>query len=193
LQRLGVEKRTGRPLALDGALGPKSRAAVYLDPRDLLNGEALGAWATGELLAGVQEVGGNNRGGRIAEYKRHSTRFATGAWCAEFVSAGLAAVYGEGAPYVRGARRLVLKLGKQRGTLTRDPAELYAGHIVAFERSSTRTNFAGHVGIVVFVTADHIYTIEGNVGKRGAVRVFRYDRDDPRMSPAEPFLYGARW
>lgn len=194
IQRLGVEP-SGEPLALDGKVGPRTRGAVYLDPSALASSNhPLVRWAVGELLDGVQEDRGrNNRGPRISEYKRFSKRFAKGAWCAEFVSTGLAESYpDESPPYIRGARRLVLKVGERR-TRIDDPRDLRPGDILAFERKSTRTKFAGHVGIVVHVTEQHIYTIEGNVGRRGAVRVFRYDRDDPRMSKNEPFLYGARW
>ena len=187
IQRLGVEP-DGTRLAHDGVVGPRTRRALYVDPAQMAH--PMARWMVGELLAGVEELPGqNNRGARIDEYKRHSKRFARGPWCAEMPSFGLRELYGTDAPYKRGARRLALAVAAWMGEKIVDPLELEQGAVGSFKRLSKRTKFAGHAFVVAGVTEEHLWTIEGNRGGDGAVRVFRYDRADPRMSDGEPFLY----
>ncbi len=185
IQRLGVDER-GRPLTLDGVLGPKTMGATFLDPRGKYPPVVMAA--LGELLDGAQEQHGNNSGPYVAKYNLDRDPLESesyGAWCAAF--AGWCLRYTDPrAPYSRGARRLVSRL---ESVFLKDVAP---GDLISWERQSAGNAWSGHVGIIAEVTCDHIYTIEGNVGRTGAVRVFRYDRRDPDRGH-DQWLRIGRW
>ena len=194
-QRLGVEPN-GKPLAVDGIVGPRTRGATYLDPAELERTHPLVACALEELLAGAQEEGGNNRGADPKKYMRGV--LYPGAWCAAFVSWCLRKAYGEHTPYIRGARRLGLAVAEHSELGQLDAHELEPGDLIVWNRDGPdpgrdpSDDWSGHVAIVAHVDCDHVWTLDGNRGPRGRVRVFRHDRANPKM-PNGPFLFGARW
>ena len=194
-QRLGVEP-DGTPLAVDGIVGPRTRAAVYLDPVALKQAHPLVACALEELLAGAQEGPRNNTGPWPKKYMRGV--LYPGAWCAGFVSWCLRQTYGEGTPYIRGARRLGLAVAEQGDVGKLAVHELEVGDLIIWNRDGPDPgrdpgdDWSGHVAIVAHLDGEHVWSIDGNRGPRGRVRIFRHDREDPAM-PNGPFLFGARW
>jgi len=204
IQRLGSEPSSARALVCDGREGPKTRSALYLDPRPILAlcAHGLGKVALGELLAGAAEVAphpgaaANNRGAWVNKYCRMTARASTsvdrGAWCAFFSSWALDAwARTQGATFqkVGGARRLVRDELKVKVPL----GEVRPGDLVAWE-SKTRPSPYGHVGIVVAREGSRIATVEGNAdltpGLDGVTsRLFGPDL--VRIDGARP-LYAAR-
>jgi len=185
VQRFGVEKH-GTPLRTDGIVGPKTKSAEYVDPAN--QAHPLVAYAVGEAVAGAREYG-HNEGPWVVKYMG-SEAWEGGSWCAGFVSWCLNTIYGD-TPYIRGARRLVDALAKQGQRV--QPEDIAPGDVIGWERESTTTAYAGHVGIVCEVTDTHVYTIEGNVGPRGEVRVFRYSRSENLRRGDQPVWGIARW
>ena len=185
IQRLGVDT-DDKILAVDGIIGPKTSGATYLHPECDLH--PLVAVAMAELLAGAEEIGGNNRGKWVAKYYRRKDDGRNhGAWCAAFVSWCLGEEYGGDAPYSWGARRLVNAVQKEGQKVALE--DVQEGDVIGWKRESKATNYAGHVGIVAHVTNEHIYTIEGNNGPKGRVRVWRYNRENPARGATGP-LWG---
>ena len=175
IQRLGVDA-DGKILAVDGIVGPKTRGGTYLNPFAIER--PLVEVAKDELLAGAEEIGGNNRGEWVAKYyKRDDASRYHGAWCAAFVGWCLQQAYGEEAPYKWGARRLVDAVELAGEEVALEDAQ--PGDVIGWKRDSSTTPYAGHVGIIAAVDCEHIYTIEGNSGPKGRVRVWRYPKDDP--------------
>lgn len=185
VQRLGVEGGTNRSLVCDGLMGPKTRDAEYMDPSRVC--EATSRVALKELLHGVREVGGNNRGPEIELYSRgwRPTGEPQDAWCAFFASWCVdKARQAAGLPEfsrVGGARRLV----KDHCSPVAITA-LQHGDLIAWE-SIARPHPYGHVGICVLVTNAHVWTIEGNANlKRGVqgVTARRFSPDLLRVDGA---------
>jgi len=198
IQRLGFDS-DGRRLVIDGILGPKTRGGTFVDPSSIEH--PLVEYAMQELLDGVQEHGGNNRGHRVEQYQRGRAgmlrRWMRGAWCAAFVSWCLWHTYGDDAPYIRGARRLGIAVAEGDEL---DADELEPGDLIVWDRdgpdagSDPSDDWSGHIGVVVGSTDDYTYTIEGNAeARRGAVRIYRFPRKTPNRAHNEPFLFGARW
>lgn len=183
-QRFGVEPN-GEPLATDGIIGPKTKGAEYLDPTSIEH--PLVACAVGEAVAGAREFG-HNEGEWVIKYMGHE-RWEGGSWCAGFVSWCLDQVYGD-TPYIRGARRLVDAMIEEKGRVA--ISQIEAGDVLAWERESSVTNYAGHIGIVSHVSDEYVYTIEGNATPEGRVRVFRYEF--PGLERAGQPVWGVgRW
>lgn len=201
IQRLGYDAR-GERLRIDGIIGPKTRGGRYVDPRSVAH--PLAECAMRELLAGVQEHGGNNRGPRVEQYQRGRAAelepWMRGAWCASFVSWCLWHTYGDDAPYIRGARRLGLAVARDGGGELA-ASELEEGDLIIWDRDGPDAgddpsdDWNGHVGIVVGRGEDgYLYTIEGNAeARRGAVRVYRFPESELDRAADEPFLFGARY
>lgn len=169
IQRLGVERSSGRILRTDGDPGAKTRGAMYLDVSAVRH--PLIVCALAHLLSGAQEEGGNNRGDWVELYMRGMK----GAWCAGFVAWHIFAVYGPLIRYIRGAIRLTKAIAKRGEQVWLD--NIQVGDVIAWVRPTGRKG-TGHVGIVAHVGDDFILTIEGNAGPRGQVRVWRYERAD---------------
>jgi len=184
-QRAGVEPGTLRPLTVDGKLGPKTLGASYFVPGPGAHPLVTAAYAY--ILARAQERGGNNRGPWVerfyAEYR------PLGAWCAAFTSTVLREVYPD-APYTLGARRSFDRAKTANPESVVQIPDLRAGDILTWVRPSQSTPYAGHIGLVVHVEGGVVYTIEGNAGPLGAVRVWAYPAADPRRSEREP-VWGA--
>lgn len=205
LQRLGCEPDTRRALVCDGKVGPRTRGALYLDPRDV---EALDhklpAVALDFLMQGAREiaptpnVSASNKGHWVNTFCRLGPRAATdkdrGAWCAFFASYALdlwlREYHGASFGRVGGARRLVRDELPKRVPIQ----QVQPGDLVAWE-SLTRPSPYGHVGIVVLRTETQVWTVEGNVDLRPGVdgvaaRCFNLDL--VRSDGARP-LYAARY
>lgn len=166
IQRLGHDPVTGRALVCDGAEGPATRRAVYLNPDCVTAPVALVALA--ELLRGAQEVLGKNDGPDVHKYNRARGLFVgpylLWAWCALFASWCLWQVFST-FPKVSGAVRLV------RDYLTQvQPHELRPDDLAAWW-SATRGRPFGHVGIVAAITKsrDAAWCVEGNVDLHGRI------------------------
>lgn len=204
IQRLGCEPDTWRALVCDGKVGPRTRSALYLDPRDVeALDHKLGAVALDFVMQGAREiapkpgVSASNRGHWVNTFCRLGPRASVdvdrGAWCAFFASYALdlwaREYHASSFKKVGGARRLVRDELPRRVPL----AEVQPGDLVAWE-SLTRPSPYGHVGIVALVTEALVWTVEGNVdlipGVDGvATRCFA--RDLIRADGARP-LYAAR-
>ena len=166
LQRLGVDNK-GRPLKPDGKVGPLTRAGRFLNPTGPhVPGVQSAVW---ELLAGAQETGRGNVGPFVSKYYKREPDDTRdhGAWCAAFASWCLGQDV-PGAPYSWGARKLHARMR---------PVDVpRPGVLATWERASAGP-FNGHSGIVAHVEAvgGAIWTIEGNTGPAGAVRVYRWE------------------
>ena len=157
IQRLGCNPLTNAPLVCDGVEGPNTKNAVYLPIDKLVAKTSL--IALKELLDGSQEIGGNNRGKFVNKYFRvrqgSSLTKNRGAWCAAFVTWILNEAIGFRA--VWGAIRTV------RDHMQTIPiSDIKEGDCVSY-RSLTRPFPYGHVGLIVLVEEDCVWTIEGNV------------------------------
>ena len=162
LQRMGHDPVTNRPLVCDGKLGPKTLRAKFL-PVDKIK-TVEGQVALVELLAGSIEVG-NNRGPWVNKYfrlsKDASTTINRGAWCAAFVTWVLNVAFGHRACW--GAIRTV------RDHMPRVSLDsIKEGDCVAY-RSLTRPFPSGHIGLLVVVDGDDVWSIEGNVDLKHGV------------------------
>lgn len=156
IQRLGHDPVTNKPLVCDGKLGPKTLRAKFL-PVDKIK-TVEGQIALVELLAGSIEVG-NNRGPWVNKYfrlsKDASTTINRGAFCSAFVTWVLNEAYGHRACW--GAIRTV------RDHMTRvDIASIKEGDCVAY-RSLTRPWPSGHIGLIVVIDNDEVWSVESNV------------------------------
>ena len=154
-QRLGVDPTTRRSLVVDGDVGPRTRGALYLDPRAITT--PVAHVSLEELLDGAQEVGRGNRGPWVEKYARgwREEGESQGPWCAFEVSW----CYDQVAPFPRvgGAIRLV------RDHLERVPPHAIAPDDSIAWNSMTRPWPAGHVGLVAALEPDWVWTLEGNV------------------------------
>ncbi len=181
----------GRPLVIDGIVGPLTRWALThpdrTDPFLLTPGvpdpppgpatrgrDALEI-ALLEIKSGAGEVGANNSGPSVEKYL--SGRASTPAnWCAAFVCWCFAQHPGP-APFrfTLGARGL-RNTFRRRGWLIEPSWEnpLLPGDLVFWWRDQP-SSWKGHVGLVHHVADGILYTVEGNKGGFPApVRVFDY-------------------
>lgn len=182
-QRFGFDKR-GRVLVVDGIVGPATRSATYYLPEDTSKLHVIKAYE--EILAGAQEER-NNQGKFVKKYAPLWAYKKKPAWCAWFASWCLSFLNLD-QPYKGNAKRLCRAVAKS-GDMIENGSSVRAGDLMCWDRG-TRAVF-GHVGIVCGIDEDYIYVIEGNVGKRGVVRIFRYDRDLPNRNN-DAFLFAAR-
>ena len=187
IQRLGHDPVTNKPLVCDGVEGPKTRRAVYL-PIDKLKAKTSQI-ALNELLLGAQEINGNNRGRWVNKYFRcregADERKNRGAWCAAWVTWVLDQAFGFRACWgaIRAVRDLMVRI-------TID--QVQEGDCVAW-RSLTRPFPYGHVGLIVLVEDDCIWTIEGNVDLAGdvaGVAARRLSKQGVRSDGNRPYLIG---
>lgn len=190
-QRMGWDE-LGRDLVVDGIEGPKTRGGLFLDP-DVITAPVARV-ALAELLAGAQEaVGVNNKGEYPKKYMPPS--FYGGAWCAGFASWCLASVYAD-APSSVGAQRLGKRVAA-RGDKIVDARLVMPDDLMIWNRDGSDEgddpwdDANGHVGIVVHVGCEWIYTIDGNKGRGGIVRVFRHRKADPGTRKS-PWMWAAR-
>jgi hypothetical protein len=164
-QRLGVDA-SGRPLNDDGQPGPLTRGGEFFvigsdAPRHVRE-------AVEYAKQGAREEGGNNRGPWVDFFWGGRSG---GAWCARFVSMCLI-LAGALREAISGARRLTDAIPRR---VSLD--DVQAGDIISWAIPRPGVPYGGHVGIVVWVTPTHAYTIEGNGARRdGAVGLYRYDR-----------------
>ena len=196
-QSVGLDSR-GRPLTVDGIVGPLTRKALrerdqsYLfehnhaplftaSPEDI-NPIAIEAIkvAIEEMLAGAGEVGGNNQGPFVAKYHRVTQDILKEKqwnWCAAFVSFCFrngSARIGKDMPFkYSGGAQNILKQFQAKGwgykPSEKDPMP---GDIVVWKRGSAA--WMGHIGIVYKYEDGILYTIEGNRG-RFPSKVAKYD------------------
>ena len=201
-QRLGVD-RHGRALVLDSIPGPLTRGGSYLDPRAITT--PIANVALGELLAKAEEVGGNNRGERVATYcNSDDWQKDHGPWCAQYASWCGQEAHGEHMERCPGARRLVLKLRDYEGGKI-EPGEIAPDDYLAWDRESD-TPFAGHVAICVAIEEESgagkrwVWVIDGNKNvpgaprrhRKGQVRAWRFDAENLDFSKTSRFLYAGR-
>ncbi|WP_374445232.1 CHAP domain-containing protein [Stella sp.] len=171
----------GRPLAVDGIVGPVTAAAIARRlgeappvPPAPLPGLAMpptggsptarGALqaALGELAAGHGEVGGNNMGPHVARYLG-GILAPPADWCAGFVSwcfrnSGHPMPY----PYSLGARDVLKKLRDRGwGVAPSDADPPQPGDVIVWWRGSPG-GWKGHVGLVHSYADGIVRTIEGN-------------------------------
>lgn len=156
LQRLGHDPVTNKPLVCDGKLGPKTLRAKFL-PVDRIK-TIEGQIALIELLEGAQEAG-NNRGYYVNKYFHLSSKADVnknrGAWCAAFVTWVLNEAFGHRACWgaIRTVRDWMMRV---------DLRSVKEGDCVAY-RSLTRPWPSGHIGLIVAIDQDEVWSIEGNV------------------------------
>lgn len=164
LQRLGADPQTGRALVCDGVDGPRTKAAVYLNPDAITTPVASAALK--KLLAGSEEELGRNDGPDVHEFARKRGAYVKGrdlgAWCAMFASWCLWQVWSSFA-LVLGAIRLVRDHLAEVQLHELKPDDLAAWW------SMTRPRPHGHVGVIVALTASWAWTIEGNVDLRPGI------------------------
>jgi len=166
-----------RRLTIDGKAGKLTRGGAFYvsEPHD----DDLVQAAYMYLRQGAREIGGNNRGPFVAHFfdKPADHVFKGPAqWCAAFTSRCLLDVYGEEAREFQtwGARRMGDKF--ERAGARVDLSEIEHGDIITWERTDSLSKYAGHVGVVCYVDDAHVCVVEGNAGRHGRVRVWRYDR-----------------
>ena len=166
-----------KPLAIDGKAGPLTRGGTFYvsEPHD----DDLVLAAFEYLRQGAREIGGNNRGPWVNHFFDKAEDYelkGPAQWCAAFVSRCLLDTYGEEAREFQtwGARRMGDKFAKAGARV--ELSEIEHGDIITWERVQVGHPYAGHVGIVCYVDDDHVCAIEGNAGRLGRVRVWRYDR-----------------
>lgn len=201
LQRFGHEGGSIRPLVCDGIEGPKTRAAIYLNPSAIEEAGCTPAKvALAEQLAGAAEVGGPNAGPWVIKYARLSPGATLGtdrgAWCAFFASWVLdawAKLHGKSHPKEGGARAVVRELPHQLDVKRALFSQLLVGDLIAWPSTTRSASWAGHVGIVAAKDEQGLYTIEGNVDLRPRVDgvACRYFRPDLiRVDGAAPIYAG---
>lgn len=187
IQRLGCDKDTNKPLVCDGIEGPRTRNAIYL-PIDKIKTKSSQI-ALQELLAGSQEVNGNNRGPWVNKYFRCKEGASEvknrGAWCSAYVTWVLDQAFGFRACWgaIRAVRDLMVRVGID------DAKE---GDCISW-RSLTRPFPAGHIGLIVLVEDDCIWTIEGNLDLKyglDGVAVRRLTKQGVRSDGNKPHRVG---
>lgn len=187
IQRLGHDPVDNKPLVCDGKIGPRTKRAVFLPIDKIDNPYAIVALR--ELLSGAMEINGNNRGPFVNKYYRLSDKASPtidrGPWCAAFITWVLNQV--KPFPACWGAIRTVRDYMQH---ITID--EVQPGDCIAY-KSLNRDGLAGHIGLVVLVEDDCIWSIEGNVdliGNIDGVAARRLTREGKRVDGNEPYLVG---
>jgi len=166
-----------KPLAIDGKVGPLTRGGVFYIPE--CHDDDLVHVAFGYLKLGAKEIGGNNRGKWVNHFFGKDEDYVLkgpAQWCAAFTTTCLLETYGEEAKAFSswGARRQGDKFEKAGARVPLEDIE--HGDIITWERIDAMSPYAGHVGVVCYVDDEHVCVIEGNAGRLGRVRVWRYDR-----------------
>lgn len=160
----------GKPLVVDGVLGPKTQWALDLfscSPRR----RAIVARAQ-SAIGTVEDPPGSNRGHRIDEWLQRCHVSTGQPWCAAFASWCLDTVAIAGA----------LALGDAF-----PPTSLpMPGDVMFFSTGGGK----GHCGIVAGVSTHEVMTIEGN--SQNAVRCVRRARDLVRFSSTGSDTGGTR-
>lgn len=184
----------GRPLAVDGIVGPLTWWALrHPDNRDLLRdpvssallvtpptggskrGRAALRAALGEIKAGAKEIGVNNSGRFVEKYLNGIVPTPAN-WCAGFVSWCFSQHSGD-CPYrySLGARDIREQFRKKSWLYElSDGVVPEAGDVIFWWRDQPNS-WKGHVGLVHHQKEGIVYTVEGNKGGFPApVRVFDY-------------------
>lgn len=186
IQRLGHDPVTNKPLVCDGKLGPKTLRAKFM-PVDKIK-TVEGQIALVELLEGSIEVG-NNRGPWVNKYfrlsKDASITINRGAWCAAFVTWVLNEAYGHRACWgaIRTVRDWMVKIHLD---------SIKEGDCVAYG-SLTRPFPSGHIGLIVVIDNDEVWSIEGNVdltSKIAGVAARLLTKDLVRSDGNKPYVIG---
>lgn len=166
-----------KPLAIDGKAGKLTKGGVFyvIEPHD----EDLVHAAFAYLRAGAREIGGNNRGPWVNHFFDKPEDYelkGLAQWCAAFTSRCLLDTFGEDAREFQtwGARRMGDKFEKAGARV--ELSDIEPGDVITWERVDAASSYAGHVGVVCYVDDEHVCVIEGNAGRHGRVRVWRYDR-----------------
>lgn len=110
----------------------------------------------------VREVGGNNRGARVAQFQASTGNHPGDAWCASFVYWCIksATPPGKFPPFIAsGGCPDIHAWAKRRAILVRDPEPGDA--FLRYDSNGVKT-WAGHVGFVTKVDATYFWTVEGN-------------------------------
>lgn len=189
--------RQGRPLDIDGVLGPMTQWAIdgaltrhtippefqrelpILPENGSNRGRAALRIAIEEFLIGAGEVGANNSGRHIEKYANQIANPPIN-WCAGFVSYCFQASGPMPFNYTLGAQALYKSLKRKGWALTnygQQPPE--AGDVIAWLRVDRQrpehTKWWGHIGLVYGHEDGYVWTIEGNKGSfPSRVGVFRY-------------------
>lgn len=182
----------GRPLAVDGKVGPLTWWALnHPDNTDLLGeppeperlkmpkgggraGRAALRAALGEMSLGASEVGANNSGPWVEKYLNGIIP-APANWCAGFVTWCCTHAPG-GIPfnYHLGARNIRDRFRRKRWAFDATQRLPEPGDIAAWWCGQP-DSWMGHIGLVHHVADGILYTVEGNKGGFPApVGVFDY-------------------
>ena len=176
-----------RPLSIDNIEGPLTKEGSFVSQN---SDHPLVQVALRELLDGAREIGGNNAGHFVAKYNRRTYQPGKryGSWCAWFVSWCLRNTYGKDTPYVGGARALRQQMLSQPYGRRVKAGHVKPGDLIFWKRGLL--SWQGHVGIVHSTNPgkDKLFTIEGNVGRAGRVRVFQYTQSEPHRGEWPNFL-----
>lgn len=188
-QMQGVDG-AGRPLVVDGIVGPVTIAAIAaelagatgsaappaISPAVPAGGSARARAALNVALAelnrGAGESGGNNVGPDVDKYLNHIVP-APADWCAGFVSycfknSGLPMPYS----YSLGARDTLKQLkAKGWGVTCSDANPPQPGDVIVWWRVAP-SSWKGHIGLVLGYSGGIVTTIEGN--KTPKVGKFNY-------------------
>jgi peptidoglycan hydrolase-like protein with peptidoglycan-binding domain len=177
MQNADVE---GRPLVVDGIVGPVTAAAiarrlgqlivppapasgpvVVPDTGGSARARAALAIAVQELNAGHGEEGGNNRGPHIRKYLNGIVDEGND-WCAGFVSWCFSQSGAMPFDYTVGARDVLRQLrARGFGVTPTDADPPQPGDIIVWWREAP-TAWQGHVGFVLSYRGGVLSTIEGN-------------------------------
>lgn len=177
---------TGRPLAIDGVVGPRTWEALFdkrVRPRrpalavDPFLKKVLSVAETEATAAVCEDPGRRNRGPRVDEYVRLAGLDPEGghAWCVAFIHYcfdAAARILEEENPFpktagVHDAWNKARKAGFQTVTASearQDPTRIEPGHVFFINAGEG----LGHAGLVTAVAGSDIATIEGNTNKQGS-------------------------
>jgi hypothetical protein len=202
VQRFGFDPRTLAPISVDGIAGPKTRDALYYNPKLMLETPNLKV-ALQEILSGSQEIGGSNMGPFVRKYFRLKKDPAknAGPFCAGGASYCLDQGFPEDdTPYIVGAQRLGKAVSDQgifKGKSLKERRfgadKMKPGDLMIYERI-TDTPGTGHVGTVVHNSIDRVITVDFNVGRYPApTRLFIQTGKENYAQGGDKFLFGARW
>ncbi len=173
----------GRPLDMDGKIGPSSWAALFgepavatTEPNEVCDPLVIKALVIAESQEGVREKPANsNLGPEVETYQRTAGVTPPTPWCAAFVYWSFeraAAELGLDNPLVRtGGVMDHWGQARSRGIrsitarqVEEDPSLVQPGQIFFMDHG----NGKGHAGLVKRVSGDLITTIEGNTNSAGA-------------------------
>jgi hypothetical protein len=182
-QALGVEAVTARPLAIDGAAGPRTQSGMFVSAT---SSNPLLDTALYFLFAEAREEGGNNMGSWVEAFMTQRLQIRgnpnwrstirggqQGSWCSGFTSKCIQETFGQSSSYSWSARALttqILRTGKRI-----QARDCQAGDIICWQEEIDGKPVSGHVGIVFAVFGDFVFVIEGNGSRRlGQVSIYAY-------------------